>query len=321
MQFKSKSIVLALLVTVLAVLSSAHLVAGGKAVLISEQNWTGSTVICQVMKYVLEEKLDVPVNIQQLNGAVTWAGMDKGDVDVFSDIWETAEIAGIEKYVKQRKTCSVTLSYPNAPQGWYIPAYVTEEHGIKSIEDLKGKENLFDIDQDGKGDLWVGPSSWKIAEQNKIRIRDYGLDFAPVEVEQWAWLATLKNLYQKKQPVIFFYWEPEWLFTQYELNMIEEPAYDPAQYVYVEKKPEESKITCAIQPSNVWVGYSNKLEKKQPKAWAFFKNWQIPIEEVNNLIAMVTDLPDNPALKPDEAAKKWVEEHPDIVNAWLAGIQ
>jgi len=272
------------------------------------------------MKYVLEKKLDVPVKITQLSGSVTWVGMDKGDVDVFSDIWETAEIEGIEKFTKEKKTCEVVLSYANAPQGWYIPKYVAEEHGIRTIEDLKGKEKLFDIDSDGQGDLWGGPTSWKVNEITSIKIRDYGLDFKNLGVEQWAWLATLKAAILKKKPVIFYYWEPEWLFTEYDLVKIQEPAFEEAKYKFVQKHPEQSKITCELQPTDVWVGISKKMEKRLPKAYQFFKNWSIPIEEVNQLIALVTDLDDKPKLSGPDAAKKWVEDNPDIVNTWLKGI-
>ena len=295
--------------------------AANKEVRISEQNWTGSTVICQVMKYVLESKLDTPAKVIQLNGAATWAGMDKGDVDVFSEIWETAEAAGLQKYVKEKKIAQAVLSYPDAPQGWYIPKYVADEHNIKTIEDLKGKEKIFDINSDGKGDMWVGPTSWKANEIHRIRIRDYGLDFDANGVEQWAWLATLKEAYKKKQPVIFFYWEPEWLFTQYELVRIQEPPFDPKKWVYVEKHPEQSKITCAMQPSNVWVAFTNKLKERNPKAYKFFENWSIPIDQVSQLITLVTDLPDHPKLSAPEAAKKWVEDNPEIVKGWLKGIE
>ena len=201
---KVKKIVLTtLFVSVCVVLSLGTSWAARKNVIIAEQSWTGSTVICQVMKYVLENKLDIPVKITQLNGSVTWVGMDKGDVDVFSDIWETAEIEGIKKYTEEKKTCEVVLSYANAPQGWYIPKFAAEEHGIKTIEDLKGKEKLFDIDGNGKGDLWGGPTSWKVNEITSIKIRDYGLDFENLGFEQWAWLATLKAAILKKNPVIF----------------------------------------------------------------------------------------------------------------------
>ena len=199
------------------VLSFSNAYAARKNIIISEQNWTGSTVTCYVLKYVLEGKLDIPVKITQLNGSATWVGIEKGDVDVFSDVWETAEASGIEKFVKKKKVAELSLSYPNAPQGWYIPKYVAEKHGINSVADLKGKEKLFDSNQAGKGHLWVGPASWKVAEQNKVRITSYGLDFNPSEVEQWAWLAQLKKLTSNKENVIFYYWQPEWLFTQHDL--------------------------------------------------------------------------------------------------------
>jgi len=318
-QFK-KSLLITLLIAACMVMSLGTSWAARKNVIIAEQSWTGSTVICQVMKHVLEQKLDIPVKITQLNGAVTWIGMDKGDVDVFSDIWEVPEGEGIQKYTQEEKSCEVVLSYPDAPQGWYIPRFVSEKYGIKTIEDLKGKEEIFDIDSDGQGDLWGGPTSWKLNEINTIRIRDYGLNFKNLGVEQWAWLATLKSAILKKQPVIFYYWEPEWLFTEYDLVKIQEPTYDSSKYKFVQKHPEESKITCELQPSNVWVGLSKKMETRLPKAYKFFKNWSIPIDQVNELIALVTDLPENPKMDPADAAKKWVDANPEIVNAWLKGI-
>ena len=275
-QFK-KCQLIALLIAASMVMSLGTAWAARKNVIIAEQSWTGSTMICQVMKYVLEKKLDIPVKITQLNGSVTWIGMDRGDVDVFSDIWETPEAEGIKKYTQEKKSCEVVLSYPDAPQGWYIPRFVAEEHGIKTIEDLKGKEQIFDIDNDGKGELWGGPTSWKVNEITAIKIRDYGLDFKNLGVEQWAWLATLKSAILKKQPVIFYYWEPEWLFTEYDLVKIQEPAYDPNKYKFIQKHPEESKITCELEPSNAWVGLSKKMETRLPKAYKFFKNWSIPI--------------------------------------------
>ena len=61
---KVKKIVLTtLFVSVCVVLSLGTSWAARKNVIIAEQSWTGSTVICQVMKYVLENKLDIPVKI------------------------------------------------------------------------------------------------------------------------------------------------------------------------------------------------------------------------------------------------------------------
>lgn len=295
--------------------------AARKNVHISEQNWTGSVVICQVMKQVLENELDIPVKITQLTGAITWQGMDKGNVDVFSDVWSMAEEAGVKKYVEEKKSVELTVSYSEAPLGWFIPAYVQKEYGINTVEDLKGQENIFNVIGDKKGDLWVGGSGWKAVDINTVRIRDYGLDFDPYVVEQWVFLTKLKESIRKKEPVIFFYWKPEWIFAQYDLVQIEEPAYDPAKWVFDEKDMEKSKITCAYELADVYVAYSMKLKERLPKAYQFFKNWYIPIDEVSFLIAEAEDIPDNPKKEPAEVAKKWIADHPEIVNDWLKGLK
>ena len=54
------------------------------------------------------------------------------------------------------------------------------------------------------------------------------------------------------------------------------------------KKMESYKLE--FLPSDVWVGLRKKMETRLPKAYKFFKNWSIPIGEVNKLIAMVSDI-------------------------------
>jgi len=102
---------------------------------------------------------------------------------------------------------------------------------------------------------------------------------------------------------------------------LEEPPYNDAEWKFVQGKPDQSKITCGFTTTNVWVGISKRLKTRLPKAYNFLKNWSIPIQEVNKLIAMVTDLPDKPKLSAADAAKKWVDENPEIVNAWLKNAQ
>ncbi len=310
-----------ILLTVSVIFMTGTSYAARKEVHIAEQNWTGSTVICQVMKHVLEDKLDIPVKITQLTGAITWQGMDKGNVDVFSDVWHMAEEAGIKKYVEEKKSVELTVSYDKAPLGWFIPRYVQEEYGIKTVEDLKGKEKMFNLIDDEKGDLWVGGSGWKAVDINSIKIRDYGLDFKPYVVEQWVFLTTLKETIRKKEPIIFFYWKPEWIFAQYDLVQVEEPEYDPEKWIFDEKNPEKGTIACSYALADVYVAYSVALKERLPKAYQFFKNWYIPIDEVSYLIGEAEDIPDNPKKDPVEVAKEWVANHPEIVNDWLKGIE
>ncbi len=312
---------------VLAVLVAAVLAgpaqAARKNVIIGGMTWTGSEAVEQIMKYVLEEKLGIPVEIKQLTAAVLWPAMDKGQADIYPDMWMPNQMDGWKKYVEERKSVVGKLSYDNAPQGIYMSAPLAKKYGIKSVFDLKDPEKakIFDTNGNGLGEMWVGPYSWSASEINKSKIKEYGLKMEPLEVEQWAFLALLKEAMRKNKPLVFYYWEPEWPMAKYDLIRLEEPPYEESKWIHVKGKPDQTHVSCAYPPATVYVGVSKKLEKRLPKAYKFFMNWSIPIEEVSNLIADIEDVPGNPKKPAAEVAKAWVESHPQIVKGWLKGIE
>jgi glycine betaine/proline transport system substrate-binding protein len=275
------------------------------------------------MKVVLEEKLNVPAELKQVTPDLTWAGMDKGSIDIFPDLWWPNQDAGIKKYVDKRKKVELSLSYDNAVQGWFVPTWVAEKYNIKTLADLKDKEKakIFDMTGNGIGDIWAGGFGWMSTEVTKFQLRDLELPLENYVVDSWVFLTSLKEAMRVKKPILFYYWTPEWPFSVYDFTQIEMPAYDKAQWNYVPKKPDESKITCGWQMAKVYAGYTVKLKDKSPKAYQFMKQWHIPLEEVNKLISNLEDVPGNPKQDPVEAARAWVANHPELVGEWLKGIE
>ncbi|WP_022667839.1 glycine betaine ABC transporter substrate-binding protein [Desulfospira joergensenii] len=310
-------------VFLLGLLFNCNTVLAAQKVVIAEMNWSGAIAVSHVMKQVLEDKLGVSAQLQQLNPALTWAGMEKGSVDVFPDLWWPNQNAGIEKYVEKKKAVELTLSFDNAAQGWFIPTWAAEKYGIHTLADLKDPEKakIFDMTGNGIGDIWAGGFGWMSTEITKVQLRDFGLPLENYVVDQWVFLTSLKEAMRQKKPMLFYYWSPEWPFAVYDLTKLELPAYDPEKWVYVDKKPEESKITCDWQPAKVYVGYSAKLKKKSPKAFQFFKQWNMPIEEVNAMISSLEEVPGNPKQDPEKVAGQWIADHPQIVNQWIKGIK
>jgi len=325
MTVKSKSlkwIGTALLVCLFLSLAVANpAIAARKNVIIGGLSWSGSEAIENIMKYVLEEKLDIPTEIIPLTPPVLCAGMVKDSVDIYPDMFMPAHQPEYDKYVVERKTMKVVKSYDNCVYGIFMPKKIADEHGIKTIFDLKGKEKIFDTDGNGVGEMWVGPVSWSASEKYPAAIKGYKLDLEPVKIEQWLFLAQLKEAMRKDKPILFYYWTPEWPFAVYDLLQLEEPSYDPQKYIFVKGDPEKTSITCAHPPAYVYVGVNTKMEQRLPKAWKFFMNWYIPIEEVSKFIADLEDIPGNPKKEASVVAKKWVESHPEILKDWLKGIE
>jgi ABC-type proline/glycine betaine transport system substrate-binding protein len=63
------------------------------------------------------------------------------------------------------------------------------------------------------------------------------------------------------------------------------------------------------------------LKNKNQKAYRFFKNIYLPMEEQSKMIAELADVPGNPPKLLGEVAKWWVQRNPKIVGDWLKGVQ
>jgi len=314
------------IILVITIVSSFLLLAGRSYaardnVIIAKFTWPGAEVISEIMKLVLEDKLKIPVELKIMQQAACWAAMEKGSVDVHPDIWYPMQAANIEKYVEERKAVETTISYEECRNGFVIPTWVAQKYGIKNIEDLNQHTKLFDLTGDGKGDIWGGGFGWYVTEMTKYKIRDYGLNYDQLVLEQYAFMTILVENMRRKKPILFVFWTPEWPFAVYDLSWVDEPPYDPEKYKFVPGKPDESYVASADKKTLTYVGYSKKMKERLPRAYKFFKNWHISGDDVSKMLAEVQDIPGNPKKDPLEVAKKWVADHQDIVNEWVTGIE
>ncbi len=290
-------------------------------VIIGELNWSGGVIIAHIMKHVLEKRLGIPAKLRPIAPEVLWSAMDKGSMDVYPDLWMPNQKEKFAEYVEKRKSVAVKVSYDNAPQGIYMMTKLAEANGIRSVFDLKGKEKRFDMNGNGLGEMWVGPYSWAATAINKSKIKEYGLPFEPVEFEQWIFFAVLKEAMAAEKPLVFYYWEPDWPLAVYDMRRLEEPVYDPEKWGRDRGDGGKPRYRCAYPPATVYVGVSRQLEARTPRAFAFFMNWHIPIDEVSRLVADIEDVPGNPRKDKAMTAQNWVDNHPEILADWLRGLE
>jgi glycine betaine/proline transport system substrate-binding protein len=306
----------ALCIAVILMLTAAHGFARDNVV-ICQLNWSSSIAVSHVMKAILETRLGIPTEIRPLSQPVAWSALAEGSADVYSEIWMPNQADAFHRYVQQGKTVLARKSYQEAPQGLYLAASVANEHDIRSVFDLKGKESLFDMDGDGVGEMWVGPYNWAASRINRSKIREYGIRFTPLAYEQWVFVALLKEAMTQDKPLVFYYWEPDWPTAIYDLVRLTEPPHSLAQWAIDSDGPDGPRYRCAYPPATVYIGISSRLQDRLPKAFAFFLRWRIPIRDVSRLVAEIEDVPGNPAKDPAQVAQDWIDAHPGQVNDWL----
>lgn len=292
-----------------------------KDVVLAQFDWPASIGLTAIMKETLRAKLKIPATSIALSQEVGWQHLEKGTLDAATEIWWPARQPDIDRYVHERKTVAMSLTYDNAPQGIAIPTWVAKKYGIYDIDGLRKHAALFDQTGDGRGDIWVGAASWSSTQIMKVKVRDYALQLTPFTEDTWVFYDRFQKAMEENQPIVFYYWEPDWLTFAYDLTWIREPAYSADRWHYVRGRPDQSRITCGWQPAKIYTVYSEKLKTRRPKAYRFFQHFYMPIQEVNAIIAQIEKIPGNPKQDPDAVADRWIEAHPEIVADWLKGIQ
>lgn len=336
---------LAFLAAAAAVALSAAAEAKTKVV-IGELDWSGARAIEQVLNQVMTSELDAEVSTISAAQEALYEALDKGDgsVDVVADMWADHLPVQVQKYVVpgSRETIILNKEPYLGTEGIFVPSYVADEMGVKKLEDLAKPEvaKLFDLDGNGKGEIWAGAVGWESTNHTQVRAKTYGFEntMELTTVEQAVFLAQLKDAYEKKKAVAFYYWTPEWIFAAYKLTKLEEPEFDGytmdsakgtdrynANGCYTFYQPAErndwleaSSIKCGQPPTHVHVAHSKALKERDPKISQFLTQVKFDADTVNQWI-LAMDVDGKPV---EDVAREWIAANKDtVVKEWLAGIK
>ena len=290
-------------------------------VAISDLNWTGAEAIAYVIKAVIEGPLGSEAEIIKglSDQAIIAEGIDKGDgsVDVYTDLWMPNQQPIWDKFVDGAQSMGVNEPYLGT-QAAFVPAYMTDM--VTSFEDLANPEiaAMFDKDGNGKGEYWAGDAGWKSTKMWQVKFKSYGLSelWEPEIVSDATFKAQLQAAYAAEQPILFYYWTPEWLHAAYDIVPLSEPERtEGCMDLNLDQEDwlEASSFGCKHADALVYVGHSKSLEQRNPAAAKFLSQIKLDPDVVNGWILQIgRDKED-----PQDVAETWVAENPDTVNSWI----
>lgn len=138
-----------------------------------------------------------------------------------------------------------------------------------------------------------------IMEATEKVIIEYELDnWDLVTGSSAAMTAALKKAYDKEKPIIVTGWTPHWKFSKFDLKYLDDP-----KGVY---GGEEQIRTIAR------LG----LEEDLPEAYEILSNFKWTEEDMG---AVMVDIQEG--MKEEEAAQKWIDENPDVIEEWTNGVE
>lgn len=282
-------------------------------VTINEQAWAGSTANTYVAKNVLEKFLKCKVNITQIAEIPVYQALADGKTDAVLEDWQ--HTAQYQQYISKQHT--VVMGGSNGVIGhigWFIPTYLMKQYPqFKTWQGLKGKESIFKSPESGSQGMFLGGDpSYVQKDQQLIKLLGLNFKFVSVGAEP-AQVARWSQLYKQKKPVLFYWYTPQYLNTEYQLSEVKLPARFKGCQDNVAPGVPLKDYKCAYENEVLNKVFSAKFAKSGSPAYAVLKRFKwsnLDQETVAKWIA-------GDHMDPDKAAQKWIAANMKKVNGWL----
>lgn len=248
-------------------------------------NWAEGVDYTHLAKVVLEEKLGYEVDITMADVGPAFAAVATGKEDAFMETW--LPLLHVEYYEKYGdKLLDLGHVYEGTVCGFVVPKYVT----IDKISELNGAKEKFA----GKI-VGIDPGA-SMMEKIRGLIDDGTLEFDLVPSSSPAMLAQVKDAIKNKEWIVFPGWKPHWMFARWDLKFLEQ---DPDNPLWKE--------------GNIHITARQNLKQDKPELAQFLENMILTNDELSDLMFKVKDSDEDV----ETVARKWMNDHPDVIEAWL----
>src|SRR5436305_11766575 len=308
---------------VVALVAAAVLVVGGTAgastkascgtVTLNEQAWAGSTANTYIAKAALEKYLGCKIKITQIAEIPVYQALANGKTDAVLEDWQ--HVDQYKQYIDKQKT--VVAGGPNGVVGhigWFIPTYLMKQHPeFKTWKGLKGKESLFKSPESGSQGMFLGGDPSYVQKDQQL-IQALGLNFKFVSVgAEPAQVARWSSLYKQHKPVLFYWYTPQYLNTEFKLSEVLLPKRFKGCVDDAKAGGDVKKYRCAYDKTIIEKVFSKKFANSGNPAYKAMKrfNWTNQDQEI------VAKWIAGDHMKPDEAGKKWITENGAKVKKWF----
>jgi glycine betaine/proline transport system substrate-binding protein len=246
-------------------------------------------------------------NVRLIGTDVTpaWVGIRRGDTDVLVEVALPNQQPLLEK--SAGTVVTVSQIYGDAGEGFFVPRYLVEgagapAPGLKRVDQLARYKQLFD------GKFYDESPGWQSTKLDSMRLQAYGIDFTHLELSDAALIAAIVRAEERKQPIVFFFYHPHWLFKRFDLVKLEEPnPYHAGCF-------ENGVGQCAVPSFSAWVAARRDLAARAPRFYALLSHFTVPIDDVEDMMLKV-NIEKRSA---HDAAAQWVEAHHAEVDHWLS---
>ena len=269
--------------------------------------WTGYVANAHVIGKVAEKELGCKVAYQDVKEEVGWQGMANGTIDTIVENWGHPDLK--KKYIDQQKTVEdAGLTGNDGIIGWYVPPWMAKKYpDITDWKNLNKYASQFKTSESGGKGQFLGPDPSFVTNDAAL-VKNLKLDFKVVQGGSEAALITsFRQAEANKTPLLAYFYEPQWFFSQMKLVKVNLPPYTAGC------DADPAKVACDYPPYHLNKLIATDFAKSGSPAVDLIKNFKWTNEDQNQVASYIGQ----DGMTPDDAAQKWIDDNQDKVDTWL----
>ncbi len=287
---------------------------GSEPLVIAVNPWVGAEANANVEMVIMEQEMGCTVELKNLNEKAQFPAMADGDVDVTLEVWPSGHSTDREQYIDTAATVvdggelGITGDI-----GWFVPKYVVDENPqYATWEGFKDDADIFaTADTGDKGRFLGADTTYSIFDEQIIAVLGLDLEVLYSGGEAQT-LAALDTAVTNQDPILMYWWTPQWANAKYDLVQVELPAYTDECADIALNDPEAIGYNCDYADDVLYKAFGAGLETKDPAAFQFFSAFAWTAEDQNSVALQIQEGTDGEA-----AAQAWVDANADTWQAWL----
>ncbi|GII27171.1 ABC transporter substrate-binding protein [Planotetraspora mira] len=269
--------------------------------------WIGYEASAAVVEYLLVHQLGYKVERVESAEAESWKGFENGKVDAILENWAHPELK--KEYIDEKKVALTAGEDGNKGViGWYVPEWMVKQYpDITDYHKLVTYKSLFQTEKSGNlGQFLAGDPSY--VTNDDALIKNLNLPYKVVYAgSEDALIKAAQDADKNKKPLLMYFYEPQWLFSQLKLVKINLPPYS----IGCDANP--AKVACDYPPYLLDKIVSKKFAAEGGKAYELIKNFVWTNDDQN---AVAYDMAVG-KLSAQAAAQKWVEQNKIVWQDWI----
>jgi glycine betaine/proline transport system substrate-binding protein len=178
---------------------------------------------------------------------------------------------------------------------------------ITDWNNLNKYADMFKTSESGdEGQLLDGDPSYVTNDEALVKNLDLNYKVV-VGGSEAALIESFKSAEANKTPLLAYFYEPQWFFSEMKLVKINLPPYKEGC------DADAAKVDCDYPPYALNKLISTKFADSGSPAVDLVKNFTWTNDDQNLVSTSIAQ----DGMSPDDAAKKWIDANPDKVAAWL----